>query len=370
MRNGHDRIDRPQQPAHPDRDQAAPPVAPARGQLRRRQPLRAAARVPARALALGRGEGPRSRPGDAGARQAERRPEGHRAGRASTRCAWCSTTATTAGLYSWKYLHELGRDRERLWARYLERCATRAERAARPTDTMAVPPQDPMNAPSDDKKTDPFRLPGRALDREGARACAACSTRSRRKYDLMNDLMSGGMHRLWKRFTLSQTGLRPGQRALDVAGGTGDLAARHGAAGRRPRPGGAHRHQRARCSRAAATGCSTPASSATRLRAGQRREAALRRRELRLRDHRLRPAQRHRQARGAGVDAPRAAARRAAAGAGVLAAGRARPQAASTTSIRSACCRCSAGWWPATPRATATWPSPSACTRTRRPCSA
>jgi len=44
-------------------------------------------------------------------------------------------------------------------------------------------------------------------------------------YDLMNDLMSGGAHRLWKRFTLSLAGLRPGQRALDVAGGTGDLAA-------------------------------------------------------------------------------------------------------------------------------------------------
>jgi demethylmenaquinone methyltransferase / 2-methoxy-6-polyprenyl-1,4-benzoquinol methylase len=43
-------------------------------------------------------------------------------------------------------------------------------------------------------------------------------------YDLMNDLMSGGAHRLWKQFALSQTGLRPGQRALDVAGGTGDLA--------------------------------------------------------------------------------------------------------------------------------------------------
>ncbi len=43
-------------------------------------------------------------------------------------------------------------------------------------------------------------------------------------YDLMNDLMSGGAHRLWKRFTLSLTNLRPGQRALDLAGGTGDLA--------------------------------------------------------------------------------------------------------------------------------------------------
>jgi demethylmenaquinone methyltransferase/2-methoxy-6-polyprenyl-1,4-benzoquinol methylase len=45
------------------------------------------------------------------------------------------------------------------------------------------------------------------------------------KYDLMNDLMSGGLHRLWKRFALAQTGLRPGQRALDVASGTGDLGA-------------------------------------------------------------------------------------------------------------------------------------------------
>ncbi len=45
------------------------------------------------------------------------------------------------------------------------------------------------------------------------------------RYDLMNDLMSGGAHRLWKQFALSLTGLRPGARALDVAGGTGDLSA-------------------------------------------------------------------------------------------------------------------------------------------------
>jgi demethylmenaquinone methyltransferase / 2-methoxy-6-polyprenyl-1,4-benzoquinol methylase len=44
------------------------------------------------------------------------------------------------------------------------------------------------------------------------------------KYDVMNDLMSFGVHRLWKQFTLSLTGLRTGQSALDVAGGTGDLA--------------------------------------------------------------------------------------------------------------------------------------------------
>jgi demethylmenaquinone methyltransferase/2-methoxy-6-polyprenyl-1,4-benzoquinol methylase len=44
------------------------------------------------------------------------------------------------------------------------------------------------------------------------------------RYDLMNDLMSVGLHRLWKRFALTQTGLRPGQAALDVAAGSGDLA--------------------------------------------------------------------------------------------------------------------------------------------------
>lgn len=44
------------------------------------------------------------------------------------------------------------------------------------------------------------------------------------KYDLMNDLMSFGLHRLWKRFTLKEAGLRAGDYVLDVASGTGDLA--------------------------------------------------------------------------------------------------------------------------------------------------
>jgi demethylmenaquinone methyltransferase / 2-methoxy-6-polyprenyl-1,4-benzoquinol methylase len=44
------------------------------------------------------------------------------------------------------------------------------------------------------------------------------------KYDLMNDLLSGGMHRLWKRFTIELSGVRSGNRVLDIAGGTGDLA--------------------------------------------------------------------------------------------------------------------------------------------------
>ena len=44
------------------------------------------------------------------------------------------------------------------------------------------------------------------------------------KYDLMNDVMSGGLHRAWKAYTLMVANLKPGQRALDIAGGTGDLA--------------------------------------------------------------------------------------------------------------------------------------------------
>ncbi len=44
------------------------------------------------------------------------------------------------------------------------------------------------------------------------------------RYDLMNDLMSAGLHRLWKAFTVRQADLRPGMRVLDIAGGTGDLA--------------------------------------------------------------------------------------------------------------------------------------------------
>lgn len=46
------------------------------------------------------------------------------------------------------------------------------------------------------------------------------------QYDIMNDLMSFGVHRLWKRFTIDASGVRPGNKVLDLAGGTGDLTAR------------------------------------------------------------------------------------------------------------------------------------------------
>src|SRR5210317_1948223 len=46
------------------------------------------------------------------------------------------------------------------------------------------------------------------------------------KYDMMNDFMSFGIHRLWKRYTINLSGVRKGQRVLDIAGGTGDLTAK------------------------------------------------------------------------------------------------------------------------------------------------
>lgn len=59
---------------------------------------------------------------------------------------------------------------------------------------------------------------------EKARKVAGVFHSVANKYDVMNDLMSFGLHRLWKAFTISQANVRPGHRVLDIAGGTGDLA--------------------------------------------------------------------------------------------------------------------------------------------------
>jgi demethylmenaquinone methyltransferase/2-methoxy-6-polyprenyl-1,4-benzoquinol methylase len=79
-----------------------------------------------------------------------------------------------------------------------------------------------MAAPQD-KKTTHFGFEEVAWEDKARRVRGVFDSVAPR-YDLMNDLMSGGLHRIWKQFTLSQTHLRPGQRALDVAGGTGDIA--------------------------------------------------------------------------------------------------------------------------------------------------
>ncbi len=76
-----------------------------------------------------------------------------------------------------------------------------------------------------DKKTTHFGYKQvDADDKAGMVADVFHSVASR--YDLMNDLMSGGIHRIWKRFTIELSGVRKGNAVLDIAGGTGDLAAK------------------------------------------------------------------------------------------------------------------------------------------------
>ncbi|GLU32984.1 bifunctional demethylmenaquinone methyltransferase/2-methoxy-6-polyprenyl-1,4-benzoquinol methylase UbiE [Trinickia caryophylli] len=61
-------------------------------------------------------------------------------------------------------------------------------------------------------------------EREKAKRVAGVFHSVASNYDLMNDLMSGGLHRIWKQFTIAQANVRPGAKVLDIAGGTGDLA--------------------------------------------------------------------------------------------------------------------------------------------------
>jgi len=61
-------------------------------------------------------------------------------------------------------------------------------------------------------------------EREKARRVADVFHSVASRYDVMNDLMSGGLHRIWKAFTVGRAAVRPGMRVLDIAGGTGDLA--------------------------------------------------------------------------------------------------------------------------------------------------
>ena len=62
-------------------------------------------------------------------------------------------------------------------------------------------------------------------EEEKAKRVAGVFSSVAQKYDVMNDLMSAGLHRLWKKFTIEIANVRPGQRVLDVAGGTADLSA-------------------------------------------------------------------------------------------------------------------------------------------------
>ncbi|MEM9317759.1 MAG: bifunctional demethylmenaquinone methyltransferase/2-methoxy-6-polyprenyl-1,4-benzoquinol methylase UbiE [Pseudomonadota bacterium] len=76
-----------------------------------------------------------------------------------------------------------------------------------------------------DEKTTHFGFEDIPEDAKAGRVHGVFSSVARR-YDLMNDVMSGGVHRLWKDAMMDWLAPRPGQRLLDVAGGTGDIAFR------------------------------------------------------------------------------------------------------------------------------------------------
>ena len=190
------------------------------------------------------------------------------------------------------------------------------------------------------------------------------------RYDLMNDAMSLGLHRLWKRFTIARTGLRKGQTALDVAAGSGDLAVGLARRVRSYGPRRRHRHQRIDAQRRPRPAARCRPRRQHRLRAGRRRGAAVPVEGVQLRHDRLRAAQRDGHASRARLDVPRAASRRPAARARVLSrrsSGRSSPP---TISTRSRCCRGSDACSPGIRRATAISPNPSAVIPIRARCSA
>lgn len=74
-----------------------------------------------------------------------------------------------------------------------------------------------------DKKTTHFGFETVDIDQKAERVAGVFHSVAG-KYDLMNDLMSGGIHRLWKRLTIEKAAVRSGHKVLDIAGGTGDLS--------------------------------------------------------------------------------------------------------------------------------------------------
>ena len=89
-----------------------------------------------------------------------------------------------------------------------------------------------MNTPQDDSKRDKSTTHfgyEQVRSEDKADRVAGVFHSVANSYDVMNDLMSLGIHRLWKRYTIEMSGVRAGQRVLDIAGGTGDLAAKFSA---------------------------------------------------------------------------------------------------------------------------------------------
>ncbi len=200
-------------------------------------------------------------------------------------------------------------------------------------------------------------------EREKARRVRGVFDSVAPRYDLMNDLMSMGLHRAWKAYTVMTANVRPGDKVLDIAGGTGDLAL---AFAKKVGAGGQVVHTdineamlRTGRDRLLDAGVALPTlvCDAEKLPfAGESFDLVTRG---------LRAAQHDPQGRGAGRDEPRAQAAAANCWCWSFPGWPSRWKRP-TTGIRSRCCRGWASWWPATTPATATWRSRSGCIRRRK----
>src|SRR5258708_11047470 len=187
--------------------------------LRRRAGLPPALRIAARVFALRRGRRPRRRPGGAAGRQAERRYPRPRAGRLVRGAAelfrrpqhrhLCLGLSLLSGPEPGPHVEGVPRQ-----------ARGRGRKQGR------------MSATGKEETDFGFE---KVLKQEKAARVGAVFDRVAERYDLMNDLMSFGLHRAWKAFTVAIARPRPGERVLDVAAGSGDLAR---ALARRVAPGG------------------------------------------------------------------------------------------------------------------------------------
>src|SRR5690606_8124658 len=220
--------------SHPGR--RAPGLARARARLRGRSLVQAVLRVPARALAVGGGPRPRQGPGNAAGRQARCRHRVDRARRPLRDPAKVRRRPRLGHLLLGLSLQPRDQPRPALVGvprparggrpepRRGARRGGRARPGGRPAGGGAPAGAFGFQAPALSRHETPDFGYRRVAAEEKPGKVAGGFHSVAQRYDLMNDLMSVGLHRAWKAFTVGQAGVRPGMKVLDVAGGTADLA--------------------------------------------------------------------------------------------------------------------------------------------------
>ena len=125
-----------------------------------------------------------------------------------------------SGIFSWDYLHFLGVSQDRLWVQYEQRL----QQAGVDRDAPMPPPWRP-GLPLIGQHMASTDFGFKTVDEQDkARRVRGVFDSVASKYDIMNDLMSMGLHRAWKAYTVMVANLKPGNKVLDIAGGTGDMA--------------------------------------------------------------------------------------------------------------------------------------------------